>query len=243
MAIGTPVSIGTTADKTAGATTVLTTTAAVPAGALLCVSYAVDGDGADANGEIQGITDSASNTYVVAQGLSTGVTNSFVAGGVYYAKNAAALASGSTITLDWTGTSTPTAKAVSAFYATGIDTAAPLDVVGVANATSATPSVSTSATTTQADVLTIGVVATEGPSTDTFTQDAAYGDIPVRAGWDTGTATQAVTIAGGYFVETAAGTKTYNPTLGTSREWKAVIVTFKGAATSKHFLSMIGCGT
>jgi len=241
MAIGTPVSIGTTADKTAGTTTVLTTTEAVPAGALICVCYAVDGDGANANGEIESVTDSAGNTYVVGEAVSQGTTNAGVAGGIYYAKNATSLASGSTITLNWTGASSPAAKSVSAFYVEGIDTTSPLDVIGTATGTSTTPSVSTSATTTQADVLTIGIVATEGPSGDTFTQDAspAYGTPPVRVGTSGGSATTNVTLAGGHFVETATGVdgiaryyKTYNPTLGTSRDWAAVIVTFKGAATS-----------
>jgi len=47
MAIGTPVSIGTVQNKTSETTTALTTTAAVPAGALIVVCYAVDGDGAE----------------------------------------------------------------------------------------------------------------------------------------------------------------------------------------------------
>ena len=238
MAIGTPVSIGTTADKTSGTTTVLTTSAAVPAGALICVCYAVDGDGTlsgDAR-QIDSVADSSGNTYEQGRGENSGGNASTVAAGIYYAKNAAALASGSTITLDWFGTSAPTAKAISAFYCEGIDTTAPLDVVGgaVLAAGSTTPSVSTDATTTQADVITIGIVATEGPSGDSFTQDAspAYGNVPVRVGTSGGGAAGNVTLSGGHFIETATGVKTYNPTLGTSREWVAVIVTFKGAATS-----------
>ncbi len=232
MAIGTPVSIGTTQNKTAGTTTVLTTTAAVPAGALIGIWYSVDGDGANANGEIESVTDSAGNTYVVGEAVSQGTTNAGVAGGIYYAKNATSLASGSTITLNWTGASSPAAKSVSAFYVEGIDTTSPLDVIGTATGTSTTPSVSTSATTTQADVLTIGIVAREGPSGDTFTQDAspAYATPPVIVGTSGGGATSNVTLAGGRFIESATGVKTYNPTLGTSRDWAAVIVTFKGAA-------------
>lgn len=235
MAIGTPVSIGTVANKTAEATTVLTTTAAVPAGALICVCYAVDGQGGDFNGEVDSVVDSGgSNVYVVAKGSGGGADDGAVDAGAYYAKNATALASGSTITIDWNSASAPTAKAVSAFYVEGIDTGAPVDTVGSATGTSTTPSVSTSAATTQADVLTIGIVATEGPIGDTFTQDAspAYATPPVREGTTGASAVSNVTLAGGYFVESATGVKTYNPTLGTSRDWAAVIVTFKGAATS-----------
>jgi hypothetical protein len=234
VAIGTPVSIGTTQNKTAESATVLTTSAAVPAGALIVVCYGVDAPGSSNATGIGSVSDSASNAYEFADATSPGGTDGWPAGGIYYAKNAAALASGSTITLDWLGSSAPVAKAISAFYCTGIDTTAPLDVIGVAAGTSTTPSVSTSATTTQADALTVGIVATEGSSGDTFTQDSspAYGTPPARVGTTGGSATSNITLSGGYFIESATGVKTYDPTLGTSRDWAAVIVTFKGAATS-----------
>ena len=237
MAIGTPVDVYNNADKASGATDAVTISVAVPAGSTIVACYSVDGDGADSSGAIESVTDVSGNTYQLAAAASTGTTNAGVAAGIYYAKNVAALAANDNITFNFIGSSAPTASAHSIFYVTGLDSTSPLDVTGTATGTSTTPSVSTSATTTQADVLTIGIVGTEGPSGDTFTQDAspAYATPPVRAGTTSGSAVTNITVAGGYFIETAAGVKTYNPTLGTSRDWASVIVTFKGAAASKAF--------
>jgi len=223
MAIGTPVSIGTVQDKTAAATTVLTTTTAVPAGALIVVGIAYDGDGT-----VGSVADSASNSFSVNWGRSTGTGAADIAVYMSAAYNATALSSGSSITVSWSAQ--PAAKAISAFYVTGIATSAAVDESGTATGTSGTPSVSTNGATTQADEITIGLVASEGPSGDTFTQDAspAYGDIPVRVGTSGAGANSNVTLAGGYFIESAAGTKTYNPTI-TSRDWAAVVRTFKAA--------------
>lgn len=233
MAIGTPVSIGTTSNKTAATTVDLTTTAAVPAGALIVVCIALDNGWISGGILLDSITDTASNSYAEAVKREIGgASGDGVASAIWYSKNSAALASGSTITVDWYTGNNPTVKSISAFYCEGIDTTAPLHEIGTAIGTSSTPSVSTAAATTQADVLTVGIVATEGPSSDTFTQDAspAYGNIPVRVGTSGGSAVSNITLSGGYFIESATGVKTYNPTLGTSRDWAAVIATFKGGA-------------
>ena len=235
MAIGTPVSIGTVQNKTSGSTTVLTTTAAVPAGALICVCFAADGDGVAGN-VIDSVSDSAGNVYSSAIQLTGGNVDTVAGGGIWYAKNAVALASGGSITIDWSGSSTPTAKAISALYCEGVDTAAPLDKVGANTSSGTAPSVDTLATT-QADELTVGIVGTEGPSSDTFTQDAspAYGNIPVRVGTSGGSAVSNITLSGGYFIESATGVKTYNPTLGTSRDYVVAIATFKGASAGNSY--------
>ena len=233
MAIGTPVSIGTTSNKTAATTVDLTTTAAVPAGALIVVCIALDNGWISGGILLDSITDTASNSYAEAVKREIGgASGDGVASAIWYSKNSAALASGSTITVDWYTSNNPTVKSISAFYCEGIDTTDPLHEIGTAIGTSSTPSVSTAAATTQADVLTIGIVGTEGSSGDTFTQDAspAYGDVPVRVGTSGASATSNITLAGGHFIETATGVKTYNPTLGTSRDWAAVIATFKGGA-------------
>ena len=232
------VGVGTTQNKTAGTTTVLTTTADIPAGVTIIVGYAVDGDGAAGSGQIVSIVDSGgTNTYAVAAAVSQGTTNAGVAVGAYIANNVAALASGSTITLDWTGASTPAAKAVSVAYIEGRHLTAPVDVIGTATGTSTTPSVSTSATTTVANVVTIGIVGTEGPEGDTFTQDTSpvYSNAPVRVGTTGGNAVTNIVLNGGFFFEAAVGVKTYNPTLGTSRDWAAVVITLKPPDPSKAF--------
>jgi hypothetical protein len=226
MAIGTPVSIGTVQNKTVEGTTTLTTTAAVPAGALIVVHVAFDADGV-----LESVIDLTNGVgYANAIGVAGGTTAAFPEAQIYYFENSAALSSGTAISLSWPN-STPTAKAVSAFYVEGIATTGALDQTGTATGSSTTPSVTTAGATSQADEITIGLVASEGPSGDTFTQDAspAYGDIPVRVGTSGGSAVANITLAGGYFIETATGTKTYNPTLGTSRDYAAVIAPFKAA--------------
>jgi hypothetical protein len=220
MAIGTPLSIGTVQSKISEASTVLTTAAAAPAGSLIVVAAAYDD-----NGVISGVADSAGNSYALAQS-AVNATN--VAGAIYYAQGAA-LASGGTITISWS--TQPLAKAVSAFAVSGIDPAAALDVVGAATGVGA-PSVSTASSTTQNAVLTVGIVATDGPVENGFTQDAspAYAAPPVRVGTTGGIEGSNATLAGGYFIESAAGVKTYNPTIG-GEDWAAVIATFKAPPT------------
>ena len=225
MAIGTPVSIGTVQNKTGELTTTLTTTATVPTGALIVVCIAQDGVGAGAS-----LSDSVSNTYAAA---NTAVNTDGVWTSIWYSDNSTSLPSGGTITVDWGG-GNEVGKAIAALYCEGIATTSALDKTGTAIGSDAAPLVSTSATTTQADELTIGVVGTEGPSGDTFTQDAspAYATPPVRVGTTGGGAASNITLAGGHFIETTTGVKTYDPTLGTARDWAAVIATFKASGNS-----------
>lgn len=251
MAIGTPVSIGTAQNKTAGTDLVITVPAGgVPAGAMIVVCWANDNNGG-VNDNVDAISDTAGNSYdegLVGQGFVRNADG--VNAGIAFALNVGALSSGNTITL--AGNSGAAAKAAAAFYVTGIATSSAKDQGGTATGTDTTPSVSTSAGTTQADEITIGIVGTEGPSGDTFTQDAspAYATPPVRIGTTGAAAASNITLAGGYFIETATGTKTYNPTLGTSRDWAAVIATFKGdsnktlaADAGSHAITGTAAGT
>src|SRR3990167_8755755 len=178
---GVPVSIGTVQNKTSAPTTVITTTATVPAGALSVVCITPPGD---VFGDITSVADSAGNSYSLAVGLAS----AFTKGDIYYKENAAALASGGTITITWAAD--VEGKAATAFYVEGIVASSALDATGSATSSGTTPSVSTSADTSVARVLTIGTVSTQGPSSDTFTQDAspAYATPPVREGTSGGTA-------------------------------------------------------
>lgn len=224
MAIGTPVSVGTVQNKIAEAATVLTTTAAAPAGSLIVVGVAFDADGV-----IGSVADSAGNTYSLAAGAAGGVTNTTAEAAVYYAQNAAALGSGGTITVNWS--TQPAAKAVSALCATGIAASGALDQTGTGTGSSTTPTATTAGATAQAEELTIGLVALEIHNAAAFTQDSspAYATPPAKTGTTGGADDSNITIAGGYFIESATGTKTYNPTLGFARDWAAIVCTFKAA--------------
>ena len=248
MAIGTPVNIGQTSNKTSGTTTVLTTVADAPAGSLICIGFSVEAGAIDASGNVDSVTDSAGNTYTKAVSHRSGIDSAATAGGIYYKENAAALASGGTITIDWTGAVAPVVKGVSAWYTEGIATTGALDQIGVASGTSTTPSVSTSGATAQADEITFGIIAVEGPVGGTdWTQDAspAYAAPPDRASTFGAVVESNQALLGGHFIETATGTKTYNPTIGVSREWVAVIATFKaeaGGAVIMGGLLLMGVG-
>ncbi len=236
MAFGAPVSLGTTQNKTAEAATTLVTTAVAPAGSVIVVAVAYDANGTYlSTGSIPG------TTYLDQDVIGDGTGANLPAIICWYHYVNTDVAAGTSITINWS--TQPTAKAMTALYAPGA-AASPLDVRGTATGSSSTPSVSTSGSTVQADGITIGFVATEGPSGDTFTQDSspAYSTPPVRVGTTGGSAATNMTIAGGYFIETATGTKTYNPTLGTSRDWAAAIVTLKASTANSYSYTGAGGG-
>lgn len=98
MALPAPVQIGGTQNKTDQPSTVITTTAAAPAGSHIAVFV-----GHDADGVVSSVTDSAGNTYAKAfdQYPSGGDSSSFVRLSLWVAKNITALPSGGTITVNW----------------------------------------------------------------------------------------------------------------------------------------------
>lgn len=83
---------------------------------------------------------------------------------------------------------------------------------------------------TSASYLWLGQIGVEGPSGDGFTQDADYTTL-LRASSAGGSAVTNVTTNNAYRIFT--GTQdTYNPTLGTSRDWDANYVALKEVAKS-----------
>lgn len=217
--------IGTNSN-TSGATVAVTVgVGGVPSGALIVVCICEQGSSTVGGS----VADTAGNTYAsaVSQTLSPGAT-AFM--NVFYAFNASALVSTNTIT--YTKQTSGDRTAISAFYATGIQTSPdPLDgaVTASAKGSSSAPSV-TSGTPGASGELFVGVVGVSGETTDTFTQDStngAYATPPTRVG--TSGAGLDPVVAGGNLVNSGSSAKTYAPSI-TSRAWGDVIVGFKAAA-------------
>lgn len=197
----------------------ITTTAAIPAGALLIIAGA-------SNGSVNLITLSGISISGYTAASGTGVTSY-----LYYGINTggSAVASGAVMTFSLAASSV---NAATAFCVTGLNAANPFDnaTVNTSSGSSTTPSVTGSGPPGQPNTLIIGVVGVAGPSGDTFTQDsthAAYTTPPVRVGTTTASPNQ--TIDGGSV--TSSAQLTYAPTLGTSRAWAALILGIVPAPT------------
>jgi hypothetical protein len=135
----------------AGATITVTVPAGgVPAGSLIFV--AATDLATTAGGSV---VDTAGNTYTLISSVARNGAgaNGFVR--TYYAKNSTALASGNSITL--TKVDGTARGAMTALYATGMNTSAPLDLAVTATGSSAAPSVASGAPAVAGELF-IGVV-------------------------------------------------------------------------------------
>jgi len=94
-----------------------------------------------------------------------------------------------------------------------------------ANGSSATPSASN--TSNLQDSLLIGAVGVNGPTGDAYTQDTDTTNgswvTGTRSGTSGGSASTNITINSAYKITTASGAQTYNPSLGTSRQWGEIL--------------------
>ena len=170
------------------------------------------------------VTDSRGNTYTKAKEwqFGTGGAGAGVTVSLWYCKVATALLENDLITL--TLAISVTAKAIGAtqFSITGasVSLAGASGVVG----TGTTPSVTLSGLPS-AEYLWLGVTGREGPTGDTVTADADYGfQADLIEGTSGGNAlTNVSDDHGGYRVATLTS-DTYNPTLGTSRDYATILV-------------------
>lgn len=146
MSIGTPTKAGSTTGTTQVTNGSLTTSAAIPAGALILVS--VSRQNVNAVSHITSVTDSASNTYTFLDGNGDGGQNQYTE--LWYCKNATALGSGGTVNANGLNLlSSGPSWSFSVWYVTGMDTTAPVDVSSHGNS-NASPWATPTATTTQA---------------------------------------------------------------------------------------------
>ena len=227
-------SIGEATSKEESDTLTVNTFSAVTAGDDIIVAYAT---GPNETLEVA-VTDSVGNIYeqaVRTRNYGNGRTY------IFAAYNVDALPAGSTITITSTITNSgsggtlpvPKAAVVSVFR--GLADIDPLDQTAenpLFDTTSAadpstTPNVGPTGTTSQADELLIGAIGTNGPVEDaagTWQNSFVDGD---RAGTTGGDAESNWTISMGYRIVSATGEYTAEKAGITSRNWAAVIATFR----------------
>lgn len=224
MAIGTPTAIGQNSTSSAASSLAITTTAAVPAGAMIVLEIANHNS---ASVVPSSVTDSAGNTYTLISSINSSAVSETLA----YALNATALASGSTITITF-----PSARnaAAAAYYVTGIATASAVDQqASNTTGSSATPSVGPTSATTQADELIIGLFGYS--NSRTFTPGSGYTALATVESTGTVRGT-----TGEYKIVSATGAQTADGTFNSSATFAGLIVTFKGAAATGVALSASG---
>jgi hypothetical protein len=134
------------------------------------------------------------------------------------------------------------ARALSVSEFAGLAAPNPTDKTNGAAGQSTAPSVNTTFTTTQADELLIGAIGVEGKSSETFTPGSGYTTIG-RAGTNSGNAANNITVNPEYRIVNATGVYTADGTLGNSRKWAAVIVTYKKALPTKLAITSVNGGT
>ena len=207
-------SIGTASAAAASGTFSITVPAGgVPAGAAIIVCIHV-GFGT------RSVADTAGNTYTEESSASA-ITPLSTIGSVFTKYNCAALVSGNTITVT---KDTGNAGAASAFYITGGITGVLTETVFANvdqnNATSTNISANIGSSTAK---VWLGIVASDAPTADTFTQPGGWATPPVRISSNTGS--PVVCIAGS--TQIAGGsTKTYNPSWSASRNYGSCLVAF-----------------
>lgn len=211
-----------TATQQTGSGTITATVPAggVPAGSLICV--AVDERATVGN---PSCADAATNTYTR---ILSEVATSRGQLDLFYAWNASALTAGQTITVTKAGND---AIAVSAFYATGIQTSSdPHDsaVDAVATGSTTTPSV-TSGTPSASGDLFVALLAQT--NTSTFTQDTTHGWLsppPIEANPG---GTSPAQLDGGTQINSGTGTITFAPTITSATQWAIGVTAFKKRVT------------
>ena len=198
----------------------------------------VAADNSNSGGSAPGLalSDSQGHTWVQVLGAPAlqdpGAANAGSTCWIWYAYIDEGLGTSDSITLTWSGAANPAAKAVVAEEWTGIRQTNPMtdDAIGGGGSGTA-PNVGS--LFPESGSLCYCGLSVEGPSGDTYTQDADS----VNGTWSSltslsttsGTAAANQTIRGAYKVVSAAGQQTWTPTI-TSRDWASINVEFFGPA-------------
>jgi hypothetical protein len=210
--------IGEATSKTSGTSLVVNTTATVAAGDDIIVVYVSDPN----SSLVVSVADAEGNTYTqVGYVVNTGNVRTYM----FAAYNVNALSIGNNITV--TASPAVTARAAVASAFSGLADADVLDQTMTGTGSSATPSSGATTTTTQADELLIGAIGTEGPDGDTA---GAWGNsfkTGPRVGTTGGTDDTNLTASLGWRIVSATGAYTAAKNGITSRDWGAMIATFK----------------
>ena len=132
-------------------------------------------------------------------------------------------------------------KAGRGFIASGLDSSSPYDKSASSTGSSTSPSSGATATLSQADELAFGAVGTEGPRDDTrgsFTTGTSYvsGNETLEfTGTIGGSAASNISCDSAIEIVSATTAQTAAKTGITSRDWAAVVATFKGAASGTTY--------
>jgi hypothetical protein len=219
---------GTAADKTTAVSMSMSPSASIPAGAILVVRCAADNELASADGETtqHAVTDSKGNTYtrLVEFSRNAGAKRGGVVKSLFISKLQTGLTTSDTITFDtgWTADGSAIAKAMAlAEFSVGAGKTWQRDGKAAAGGSSTTPSVTISGLSS-IERLWLGGVGIEATTADGFTEDADYASL-TAVGTSGGSAATNVADRTARRIATLTA-DTYNPTLGTARDWAAVLV-------------------
>ena len=204
MAFGSLGALGTGQNKTAGQTSfTITTSAVAEVGNIVIVKIATD-DCANVESDRTdySVSDSAGNTYTRAKeyvhGKTTGLDGAQV--GIFYSVVTTELASSGTITISHP--TTPTARAASAWeFSKGAGTTLAVEQATHLTGDAADPAAISLSSMTSREYLLLWALATEGPATETTTQDADYTSTGGNGTTGGGVATN-MRISGGYRIAT-----------------------------------------
>ena len=211
--------IGSAVSKTSGTSLAINTTAAVAVGDDIIIAYTTD---PNANIPPISVTDPAGNTYhEIGPAINSGQLRTYL----FAAYDVNALPAGSNITITASASVTARAGVVSVFR--GLADEDPLDQTSTGTGNSLTPSAGPTSTTTEPDELLIGAVGTEGPSGDAAGMWGNSFTAGPRLGTTGGADDTNITISLGYRIVSATGAYTAAKSGIASRDWAALIATFK----------------
>jgi len=207
------------ANAKASATTIsVSPTAALAVDSIIIVRGCTDNGSGDVGGESNrhSVSDSKGNTWTkIREHNSGGGAASGVIGSLFISKITTQIETTDTVTLTIDIAVSARAVGLEEFSVAAGKTYSVIGVNG-ANGSSTAPTVTLSGLAA-ATHLFLGAVCIEGPNGDTFTQDADYAD-NTSFGTTGGGVTSNVAARFGDRIVSAAS-DTYNPTLGTARDW------------------------
>lgn len=214
----------------------LTNPTLIGVGNYLFAYVAMDNIGASGVATTLAVTDSKSNTWTVlaANNRTPGAAaNDGTTGRWAYCKVTTAYVATNTVT--FTAGGSVTAKAIEIIEVANVHATSPIAVSQTtATGTGTTPSVGI--TPTAVNQLVLGMVAAEAPSADTWTADTDTTDGPwgslSRIGSSNATATNNQAVLAQAKVVFGTSAQTFNPTLGTSRDWAATAIVIAPAVTA-----------
>lgn len=232
MALGTPTSIGTRRVGAGTTTVVLTTTASVPAGAMIFVLAATP------NGDtvaISSCADSVGNTYTAGTSYTPGGSTD---GRIrpFWVPNATALGSGGTITVTCSGTGE--VKYLSACYVTGADTTTPLSDEGPGQGLGLSSTSISTGTLSNANCVVFGIIAGDNMNNGAFSSGTGF-----TTGVDNAGGTRSVI---SYQIVTSTASVTYNPSWVGNSSGAVNWIAFKeagGGPTNVALTGVTGTGS